>query len=152
VKSAEITSCLHSAVAGVIVLDVYGKLLIDEELLRKRVMLPSAVVDIPSCFLGLVTTISCLLSPLKSPKVMPSGFPPASYSTTASKTVPETLEGTILDSVGKSVELHAAVKNVPELTRNKRITVLKLRLGNNLVFINQAFKKETIFVFMIVLN
>ena len=73
-----------------------------------------------------------LLSPLKSPKVIPNGFSPASYSTTASKTVPETLEGKIFDSVGKSVELHVAIVNVPELTRNNKITVLKLRLKNKL--------------------
>jgi hypothetical protein len=65
---------------------------------------------------------------LKSPNVIPRGFSPASYSTTASKTVPETLEGPALDSVAKSVDLHATRKNVPELTRNNRITIRKLRL------------------------
>jgi hypothetical protein len=134
------------------VLDVYGKLLVEEELLRKRVILPSAEVKIPSCFRGLVTTISVLLSPLKSPNVIPSGFSPASNSTAVSKTVPETLEGPALVSVAKSVELHVAAKNVPVLARKNSITVPNLSLEKNLAFIDQAFKKETIFVFMIVLN
>jgi hypothetical protein len=134
------------------VLDENGKLLVEEELLRNRVMLPSAVVDIPSCFLGLVTRISFLLSPLRSPKVMPSGFSPASYSTTDSKTVPETIEGTALDSVGMSEELHVTTDNVPELTNNNDITIRKLRLRKHLFIIDHSFKKEPIFIFMIVLN
>jgi hypothetical protein len=51
-----------------------------------------------------------------------------------------------------SEELHVTTDNVPELTNNNDITIRKLRLRKHLFIIDQSFKKEPIFVFMIVLN
>jgi len=59
---------------------------------------------------------------LKSAKVIPRGFSPASNSSGDSKTVPETTEGPVLFLVGESEELHPANKTVPKLTsRNENM-------------------------------